>query len=171
MSLPEVSFAAAQASTARSPDENICFMFQMDGWNLAQNPHRDRVFRYETGYSVRHLGSLRRRDDTQNSSVCDIYFGHINAVESVRPMGENVVFIDAGTSNRTMKKEPVGISPGGQMYVSICGMGIFRGKQSPRRKPIQVPLRPPQISHDLESNPGLRDGKTASILLSYCMAF
>jgi hypothetical protein len=56
------------------------------------------------------------------------------------------------------------------MNVSIGGMGIFRGKRNPRSNPMQVPLPPRQIPHDLELNPGLRDGKTATNLLRCCMA-
>jgi hypothetical protein len=47
------------------------------------------------------------------------------------------------------------------------GMRIGRGNQSSRRKSVPVPLCPPQIPHDLSSNPGRRGGKTASNRLSY----
>jgi hypothetical protein len=105
---------------------------------------------------------------TQNSPLCDIYFLGIHAVETVRPVGGNMVFIDAGISSRTMKIEPVSLSPGGQTNVSIGG--LIRRKLSPQRNSIQAPLRPPQIPQDLESNPGRPDGEMATNLLGCCMA-
>jgi hypothetical protein len=52
-------------------------------------------------------------------------------------------------------------------YVAVGGMRIGRGNRSTRRKPAPVPLYPPQIPHDLGSNPGLRGGKPASNRLSH----
>jgi hypothetical protein len=46
-------------------------------------------------------------------------------------------------------------------------MRIGSGIQSTRRKSAPVPLRPPQIPHDLGSNPGRRGGKPATNRLSY----
>jgi hypothetical protein len=48
----------------------------------------------------------------------------------------------------------------------VGGMRIGRGNRSTRRKPAPVPLCPPQIPHDLGSNPGRRDGKPATNRLS-----
>jgi hypothetical protein len=45
---------------------------------------------------------------------------------------------------------------------AVGGMIIGRGSRSTRRKPSQVPLCPPQIPHDLTSNPGRRSGKPAT---------
>jgi hypothetical protein len=47
------------------------------------------------------------------------------------------------------------------------GMRIGRGNRSTRKKPAPVPLCPPQIPHDLGSNPGHRGGKPATNRLSY----
>jgi hypothetical protein len=52
---------------------------------------------------------------------------------------------------------------------AVGGMRIGRGNQSTRRKPALVPLRPPQIPHDLGSNPGRRGGKPATNSLNYRM--
>jgi hypothetical protein len=42
----------------------------------------------------------------------------------------------------------------------ISGMMIGRGNRSTRRKPVPVPLYPPQTSHArLDANPGRRGGK------------
>jgi hypothetical protein len=49
----------------------------------------------------------------------------------------------------------------------VGGMRIGRGNRSTRRKPVSVPLCPPQIPHDLGSNPGRRGGKPATNPLSY----
>jgi hypothetical protein len=46
-------------------------------------------------------------------------------------------------------------------------MRIGRGNRSTRRKPAPMPLCPPQIPHDLGSNPGRRGGKPATNRLSY----
>jgi hypothetical protein len=52
------------------------------------------------------------------------------------------------------------------------GMNIGRGNRSTRRKPAPVPLRPPQIPHDLTpgSNSGRCGGKPGCNRLSYSMA-
>jgi hypothetical protein len=52
-------------------------------------------------------------------------------------------------------------------YGALGGMRIGRGNRSTRRKPAPVPLCPPQIPHDLGSNPGRRGGKPATNRLSY----
>jgi hypothetical protein len=52
-------------------------------------------------------------------------------------------------------------------YGAVGGMRIGRGNRSTRRKPTPVPLCPPQIPHDLGSNPGRRGGKSATNCLSY----
>jgi hypothetical protein len=52
-------------------------------------------------------------------------------------------------------------------YGAVGGMKIGRGNRSTRRKPAPVPLCPPQIPHDLGSNPGRRGGKPATNRLSY----
>jgi hypothetical protein len=52
-------------------------------------------------------------------------------------------------------------------YGAVGGMRIGRGNRSTRRKPAPVPLCPPRIPHDLESNPGRRGGKPATNRLSY----
>jgi hypothetical protein len=52
-------------------------------------------------------------------------------------------------------------------YGAVGGVKIGRGNQSTRRKYAPVPLRPPQIPHDLGSNPGHRGGKPATNRLSY----
>jgi hypothetical protein len=52
-------------------------------------------------------------------------------------------------------------------YVAVGGMRIDRGNRNTRRKPAPVPLCPPQIPHDLGSNPGSRDRKPATNRLSY----
>jgi hypothetical protein len=52
-------------------------------------------------------------------------------------------------------------------YEAFRGMRIGRGNRSTLRKPAQVPLRPPQIPHNLGSNPGRRGGKPATNRLSY----
>jgi hypothetical protein len=49
----------------------------------------------------------------------------------------------------------------------VGGMRIGRGNRSIRRKPAPVPLCPPQIPHDLGSNPGRRGGKPATNRPSY----
>jgi hypothetical protein len=54
---------------------------------------------------------------------------------------------------------------------AVGGMRIGRGNQSTRRKPAPVPLCPPQIPHDLGSNPGRRGGKPATNRLSYGTAY
>lgn len=67
LELHQISFAVGQACTTGGPDENSCFMSEMDDWNLVQNPHRDRVVRYECVNSVRPYDSLlvdgRYRDE------------------------------------------------------------------------------------------------------------
>jgi hypothetical protein len=55
----------------------------------------------------------------------------------------------------------------GDDYGAVGGMRIGRGNRSTRRKPAPLPLCPPQIPHDLGSNPGRRDGKPATNRLSY----
>jgi hypothetical protein len=50
---------------------------------------------------------------------------------------------------------------------AVGGMRIGRGNRSTGRKPAPVPLCPPQIPHDLGSNPGRRGGKLATNRLSY----
>jgi hypothetical protein len=53
-------------------------------------------------------------------------------------------------------------------YGIVVGMRRGRGIQRSQRKPTPVPLiPPPQIPHDLESNPGSRDEKLATNLMSY----
>jgi hypothetical protein len=52
-------------------------------------------------------------------------------------------------------------------YGTVGGMRIGRGNRSTRRKPAPVPLFPPQIPHDLGSNPGRRSGKPATNRLSH----
>jgi hypothetical protein len=52
-------------------------------------------------------------------------------------------------------------------YGAVGGMRIGWGNRSTRRKPASVPLCPPQIPHDLGSNPGRRGGKPATNRLSY----
>jgi hypothetical protein len=52
-------------------------------------------------------------------------------------------------------------------YGAVGGMRIGRGNRSTRRKPAPVPLCPPQIPHDLGSNPGRRGGKPATNRLNY----
>jgi hypothetical protein len=56
-------------------------------------------------------------------------------------------------------------------YGAVGGIIIGRGNRSTRRKPAPVPLCPPQIPHDLGSNPGRRGGKPATNRLSYGTAF
>jgi hypothetical protein len=47
-------------------------------------------------------------------------------------------------------------------------MMIGRGNRSTRRKPAQMPLRPPQIPHSCpDANRGRRGGKPATNRLSY----
>jgi hypothetical protein len=53
---------------------------------------------------------------------------------------------------------------------AVRGMRIGRGNRSTRKKPAPVPLCPPQIPHDLGSNPGRRGGKPTTNRLSYGMA-
>jgi hypothetical protein len=55
-------------------------------------------------------------------------------------------------------------------YGAVGGMRIGRGNRSTRRKPAPVQLYPPQIPHDLGSNPGRRGGKPATNRLSYVTA-
>jgi hypothetical protein len=55
-------------------------------------------------------------------------------------------------------------------YGTVGGMMISRGNCSTRRKPAPVPICPPQIPHDLGSNPGCRGGKPATNRLSYAKA-
>jgi hypothetical protein len=52
-------------------------------------------------------------------------------------------------------------------YGAVGGMRIGRGNRSTRRKPAPMPLCPPQIPHDLTSNPGRRGGKPEINRLSY----
>jgi hypothetical protein len=52
-------------------------------------------------------------------------------------------------------------------YGAVGGIRIGRGNRSTRRKPAPVPLCPPQVPHDLGSNPGRRSGKPATNRLSY----
>jgi hypothetical protein len=54
---------------------------------------------------------------------------------------------------------------------AVGGMRIGRGNRSTRRKPAPVPLCPPQIPHDLESDPGRFGGKPETNRLSYGTAF
>jgi hypothetical protein len=54
---------------------------------------------------------------------------------------------------------------------AIGGMRIGRGNRSTRRKPAPVPLCPPQIPHDLTSNPARRGGKPATNRLGYGAVF
>jgi hypothetical protein len=54
-------------------------------------------------------------------------------------------------------------------YGAIGGMSIGRGNRSTRRKPAPMPLCPPQIPHDLGSNPGRRGWKPATNRWSYGM--
>jgi hypothetical protein len=56
-------------------------------------------------------------------------------------------------------------------YGAVGGMRIGRGNRSTRRRPAPVSLCPPQISHDLGSNPGRRGGKPATNRLSYGTAW
>jgi hypothetical protein len=49
--------------------------------------------------------------------------------------------------------------------------GAVSGNLSTRRKPAPVPLCPPQIPHDLTSNPGCHGGKPATNRLSYGTAY
>jgi hypothetical protein len=51
----------------------------------------------------------------------------------------------------------------------INGCGAVGGMRTGRgnRKPSPMPLCPPQIPHDLRSNPGLCDGKPATNRLNY----
>jgi hypothetical protein len=50
---------------------------------------------------------------------------------------------------------------------AVGGMRLGRGNRSTRRNRAAVPLCPPQIPHDLVSNPGYRGGKLAIIHMSY----
>jgi hypothetical protein len=52
-------------------------------------------------------------------------------------------------------------------YGAVGGMRIGRVNRSTRRKPAPMPLCPPQIPHDLGSNPGRRSRKPATNRLSY----
>jgi hypothetical protein len=52
----------------------------------------------------------------------------------------------------------------------IGGMIIGKGNQSTRKKPAPVPLCPPQITHDLGTNPDRRGRKPSTNRLSYGMA-
>jgi hypothetical protein len=52
-------------------------------------------------------------------------------------------------------------------YGAVGKMRIGRGNRSTGGKPAPVPLCPPQIPHDLGSNPGRRGGKPATNRLSY----
>lgn len=130
----KISFAAGQACATGGPDENSCSMSQMDDRNLVQKPHRDRVVRYEC------VNSARRYD---TPLVDGRYREELGIWHTLRPYTycwnyeanwRNMAFIEASTSSRAMKIEPVGIrvSPGEQMNVSIGGMGIFSWKRSPR---------------------------------------
>jgi hypothetical protein len=51
-------------------------------------------------------------------------------------------------------------------YEAVGGMRIGRGNRSTRRKPAPVPLCPPQIPHDLGSNPGRRSNILSAIFPS-----
>jgi hypothetical protein len=62
---------------------------------------------------------------------------------------------------------PVPDDIGGDECGSVCGIRIGRGKRSTQRKPDPMPLCPPQIPHDLGSNPGRCGGKPATNRLSY----
>jgi hypothetical protein len=50
---------------------------------------------------------------------------------------------------------------------TVSGMRIGRGKRSTRRKPVPMPLFPPQIPHELGSNPDRCGGKRATNRLGY----
>jgi hypothetical protein len=50
---------------------------------------------------------------------------------------------------------------------AVGGTRIGRGIRSTRRKSAPMPLCPPQIPHDLGSNPGRSSGKPATNRLSY----
>jgi hypothetical protein len=50
---------------------------------------------------------------------------------------------------------PIVRAPGDYENGEFCGMIIGKGNRSTRRKPVPVPLCPPQIPHDLtEREPG-----------------
>jgi hypothetical protein len=55
-------------------------------------------------------------------------------------------------------------------YGAVGGKRGGRGNQSTSRKPMPVPLCPPQILHDLWLNPGHHDGKSLTNRLSYGIA-
>jgi hypothetical protein len=50
---------------------------------------------------------------------------------------------------------------------TVDGMRIFRTKRSTRRKPVPVPLCPPEIPRELTCDRGCRSGKPATNRLSY----
>jgi hypothetical protein len=58
----------------------------------------------------------------------------------------------------------------GDVCGALSGKRIGKGNRSTRRKPTPAPLRPPQIPHDLGSNPGHRGGKPATSRLRYVQA-
>jgi hypothetical protein len=84
-------------------------------------------------------------------------------------MGSGVKLGPLGT---TATNRPIVPAPGDYDDGEIGGMMIGRGNRSTRRKPVPVPLCPPQ-PHMLcpTTNPGRRGGKLATNSLSYGMAF
>jgi hypothetical protein len=61
-------------------------------------------------------------------------------------MGSGVQLGPLGTS---VANSPIVPAPGDYEDGEIGGMMIGKGNQSTRRKPVPVPLCPPQIPHDL----------------------
>jgi hypothetical protein len=56
-------------------------------------------------------------------------------------------------------------------HEAFDGIIIGKGNRSTGKKPTPVSLCPPQIPHDLGSNPSRRDGKLAVNSLSYVTAY
>jgi hypothetical protein len=66
---------------------------------------------------------------------------------------------------------PIVPAPGDDECGAVGGIITGRENWSTRGKPAPVPLCPPQIPHDLGSNPGRRGGKPTTNRLSYGTAF
>jgi hypothetical protein len=71
---------------------------------------------------------------TQYSPVCDIHFVHIHAVETVRPMGGNMAFIEAGIFGRTMKNRTRQCKPRRTDECEHWWNGNFQGKTKSSEK-------------------------------------
>jgi hypothetical protein len=122
------------------------------------------AFRVPVG--ARIFSSSRRPDRLWGppSLLFNVFF--INFLIGI--MGGGVQLGPLGTA---VTNRPTVPAPGDYDDAKIGGM-FGRGNRSTRRKPVPMPLCPPQTPHAYpEANPGRRGGKPATNRLSYGTAF